>query len=95
MTQFLNSAKIAAAVPKIVETKKGYILNGTYYDKKSFLPESLSDLTMYGHHRTISLNRVANTTDTNASGAKFQIPCTRSSRIITDEYDSYIQYIIT
>lgn len=96
MAKFLDDAKIACATPKLVETNKGYIFNGTFYDKKTLIAESLEDLATHGGSKSLSLNRVASypVIDGEAPNAS---PRTffKGDAIIKDEYDTEVYYTIT
>ena len=96
MAKFLDQAKIDYTIPKLVETKNGYIFNGTFYDKRTLIAESLEDLASCGGTKSLSLNRVASypvITGTTPSASPYT--AFRGDAVIQDEYEQDVYYALT
>lgn len=96
MAKFLDQAKIDYTIPKLVETKNGYIFNGTFYDKRTLIAESLEDLASCGGTKSLSLNRVASypvIAGTTPSASPYT--AFRGDAVIQDEYEQDVYYALT
>lgn len=55
--KILNSYKIDRRIQKVVETTKGYIINGHYYDKATMSPRALEFFPTYGDPEYLATNQ--------------------------------------
>ena len=92
MSQILNNIAFNKNIQRIVETKDGLILNGTYYNKSNMTPVAFSTLPTYGGCYDIAMNKrlILNSYSTCSCRTKNQ-----GELIVVDQNDPNIQYVFT
>ena len=88
MSKLLNEVVFKRQIQRIVETKKGLIINGAYYRKDTMTPVPFSFFPTYGSCFDMSINQRALI----GTGRRFKLK-NRGNLIVTDTNDQEIQYL--
>lgn len=93
MAKILNDSLITAATHKLIELRKGFLINGQYYLKENMQPVPFNTITYNNTNFTsgayFSLDRVIKYNDNNNNGAMNH----NDKRICFDSEDDRISYV--
>ena len=88
MSKLLNEVAFNRQIQRIVETKKGLIINGSYYKKDTMTPVPFSFFPAYGSCFDLATNQRALL----STGLTFRMK-NRGNLVVTDINDQEIQYL--